>query len=259
MTGSISIGWRSSGRIPRSRWRIFGLLSASLPLLSSSAAGFAASQNHADEAASSPPPRIAIVGATLIDPAKSQVLENSIVTIEGNRIIAVTQALTDEVPVNTRVINAHGKWLLPGYIDAHVHFFQSGGLYTRPDSLDLRAIRPYTEEVADLVILRANPLADIRNASEIETVIKDGVEYRATDLLEETPSELVQRQVNAYNARNMEAFIMTYSSDAKLFLYPNLLSCLAFRLSKHIRQWRPGNRSSPSRRRDYSKTGPPQT
>jgi imidazolonepropionase-like amidohydrolase len=540
MTGSISIGWRSSGRIPRFRWLIFGLLSASLPLLSGSATGFAASQNHADEAASSPPPRIAIVGATLIDPAKSQVLENSIVTIEGNRIIAVTQALTDEVPVNTRVINAHGKWLLPGYIDAHVHFFQSGGLYTRPDSLDLRAIRPYTEEVAsikrdladtfrrylrcgvtsvvdvggpfwnftvreranrnslaprvavagplissvadepldlgdppivkvttpdegraavrkqaaekpdlikiwyiidkdtsidgfrptvhavideshqlhlrvavhaieletaraaveegadilvhsvvdrevddqftqllkqkatiliptivvferyprcfaqqlnllpieleignpavvgslfdlrhlaanqipervkkamadpnyvasrrqllvepalknlkklqdagvkiaagtdagnigtlhgpsifrefelmaeagltpmqiltaatvnaskvfaknsevgtidpgmlaDLVILRANPLVDIRNASEIETVIKDGVEYRAADLLEETPSELVQRQVNACNARNMEAFITTYSSDAKLFLYPNLL------------------------------------
>jgi imidazolonepropionase-like amidohydrolase len=77
--------------------------------------------------------------------------------------------------------------------------------------------------LADLVILRANPLVDIRNASERETVIKDGVEYRAADLLEETPSELVQRQVNAYNARNMEAFITTYSSDAKLFLYPNLL------------------------------------
>jgi len=29
----------------------------------------------------------------------------------------------------------------------HVHFFQSGGLYTRPDAIDLRAVRPYREEL----------------------------------------------------------------------------------------------------------------
>lgn len=77
--------------------------------------------------------------------------------------------------------------------------------------------------LADLVILRANPLVDIHNTSEIEIIIKDGVEHRVTDLLEETPSDVVQRQVNAYNARNMEAFITTYSSDAKLFQCPNQL------------------------------------
>lgn len=31
--------------------------------------------------------------------------------------------------------------------DAHVHFFQSGGLYTRPDALDLRKYVPYNKEI----------------------------------------------------------------------------------------------------------------
>jgi imidazolonepropionase-like amidohydrolase len=150
MSGSISTGCHFIGWIPRRAWPVFGLLSANLFLFLGSAAAFAAPQNHTEKADSSSPVRIAIVGATLINPAKSQVLENAIVTIEGNRILAVAQARTGEVPANTRVIDAHGKWLLPGYIDAHVHFFQSGGLYTRPDALDLRAIRPYAEEVASI-------------------------------------------------------------------------------------------------------------
>src|SRR4030095_13741938 len=40
-----------------------------------------------------------------------------------------------------------GKWIIPGLIDAHVHFSQSGGLYTRPDIIDLRSRRPYEKEL----------------------------------------------------------------------------------------------------------------
>jgi hypothetical protein len=29
-----------------------------------------------------------------------------------------------------------------------VNFFQSGGLYTRPDVIDLRDVRPYADEIA---------------------------------------------------------------------------------------------------------------
>ena len=41
-----------------------------------------------------------------------------------------------------------GKFILPGYIDTHVHFFQSGDLFTRPDGADLNSVRPYKDEVA---------------------------------------------------------------------------------------------------------------
>ena len=109
MSGSISTGCNFIGWIPRRAWPVLGLLSANLSLFLGSAAAFAAPQNHTDKADSSNPVRIAIVGATLINPAKSQVLENAIVTIEGNRILAVAQARTGEVRANTRVIDARGK------------------------------------------------------------------------------------------------------------------------------------------------------
>ncbi len=43
-------------------------------------------------------------------------------------------------------IQAAGKYIIPGLIDAHIHLFQSGGLYTRPDVVDLRNIKSYDEE-----------------------------------------------------------------------------------------------------------------
>jgi imidazolonepropionase-like amidohydrolase len=52
------------------------------------------------------------------------------------------------IPPEARVIDASGKWIIPGLIDAHIHFFQSGGLYTRPDVIDLRDVRPYANEIA---------------------------------------------------------------------------------------------------------------
>jgi len=75
---------------------------------------------------------------------------------------------------------------------------------------------------ADSILGRMRSTCVQSDASEIETVIKDGVEHRAIDLLEETPTDIVQRQVNAYNAKNIEAFMITYSSDAKVFQYPDL-------------------------------------
>ncbi len=40
-----------------------------------------------------------------------------------------------------------GQWLIPGLIDAHIHLFQSGGLYTRPDAIDLTHLHSYKSEI----------------------------------------------------------------------------------------------------------------
>jgi len=45
-------------------------------------------------------------------------------------------------------ISCAGKFVLPGYIDTHIHFFQSADLFTRPDGADLNSVRPYKDEVA---------------------------------------------------------------------------------------------------------------
>src|SRR5215469_9737599 len=92
----------------------------------------------------------AIVGATVVHPEAEGAAAwaaNNTILITGNRITAVGPAATTRVPAGATVIDAHGKWAIPGLIDSHVHFFQSGDLYTRPDVVDLGFIVPYATEL----------------------------------------------------------------------------------------------------------------
>jgi imidazolonepropionase-like amidohydrolase len=92
----------------------------------------------------------ALVGATALNPADATVIEDATVVIEGDRIAAVGPSDEVEVPPDATVHTLSGRYVMPGLVDGHVHFFQSGGLYTRPDALDLRAQRPYAEELRRL-------------------------------------------------------------------------------------------------------------
>src|SRR5438045_2307389 len=87
-----------------------------------------------------------IVNGTAIDPGTGKIISNAAIKIEGDHITAIIQNSTDIPKKGDSVIDAKGKFILPGYIDTHVHFFQSGDIYTRPDGLDLNSIRPYKEE-----------------------------------------------------------------------------------------------------------------
>ncbi|MEM9838902.1 MAG: amidohydrolase family protein [Pseudomonadota bacterium] len=90
----------------------------------------------------------AIVGATLIRGGGLEPIENGVLIIGARRITAVGSADDTPIPEGAQVIDATGKWIVPGLIDAHVHFMQSGGLYTRPDAFDLRDIMPYEDDRA---------------------------------------------------------------------------------------------------------------
>lgn len=79
-------------------------------------------------------------------------------------------------------------------------------------------------KLADIVILNSNPLENIKNTSDIRLVIKDGVVHKPSQLLRKSPEDIVQQQVNAYNARDLEAFLDTYDSGIKLFEYPDSLT-----------------------------------
>ncbi len=92
--------------------------------------------------------KIAITGGTLINPGQSKVIENAVIIIEGDHVVAAGSAKEIAVPTGTKIVDAKGRWILPGYIDTHVHFFQSGDLFTRPDGVDLTKVRPYADEVA---------------------------------------------------------------------------------------------------------------
>lgn len=87
-----------------------------------------------------------IANGTAIDPGTGKVIQNAAVIIEGDHIKSIVQSSTDIPKNGDTVIDAKGKFILPGYIDTHVHFFQSGDLFTRPDAVDLNGVRPYKDE-----------------------------------------------------------------------------------------------------------------
>src|SRR5262245_20351950 len=79
---------------------------------------------------------IYITGATVIYPDRTgadAVQPHSTLVIEDGRIEAVYTDQTHEPPSGVTVLDGTGKFVIPGLVDSHVHFFQSGSLYTRPD------------------------------------------------------------------------------------------------------------------------------
>ena len=92
----------------------------------------------------------AITGATLVNPDGKQPLADVVILVQDGRILRVGAAQNVQIPKDATVIDARGKWIIPGLVDSHVHFFQSGGLYTRPDGLDLRKITPYEKEIENI-------------------------------------------------------------------------------------------------------------
>ncbi|HZE13602.1 MAG TPA: amidohydrolase family protein, partial [Chthoniobacterales bacterium] len=97
-------------------------------------------------ALAAPAGKMVIVNGTAIDPGSSKVISNAAVIIEGDHITSIVQNSKDMPMKGDGVIDATGKFILPGYIDTHVHFFQSGDIYTRPDAVDLNSVRPYKDE-----------------------------------------------------------------------------------------------------------------
>lgn len=89
----------------------------------------------------------AIVGGYLINSDGSKPIEESVILINGSTIEKLGKTGKVKIPANAEMIDAKGKYIIPGLIDSHVHFFQSGGLYTRPDAIDLRTVKSYEQEI----------------------------------------------------------------------------------------------------------------
>jgi imidazolonepropionase-like amidohydrolase len=73
--------------------------------------------------------RVALVGATVLTAAGAEI-PNGTVLMEGGKIAAVGAALA--VPSGYRTVDARGKWITPGVIDAHSHL----GAWAQPESVE---------------------------------------------------------------------------------------------------------------------------
>lgn len=84
-------------------------------------------------------------GAALFDGTGSAVEPGARVVIEGERIACVGDEESCEAPEGAERVDLAGQWLLPGLVDAHVHFSQTGWFDGRPDTLDFTDELPYDQ------------------------------------------------------------------------------------------------------------------
>src|SRR5437762_2328477 len=93
-----------------------------------------------------------IINATVhtMDPARPAAQALAII---GNRIVAV--GTTDEIKnlagLNTRVIDARGRLVLPGFNDAHTHFMSGGFQLSSVDLREANTQQEFAERIRDFV------------------------------------------------------------------------------------------------------------
>jgi imidazolonepropionase-like amidohydrolase len=66
-------------------------------------------------------PIVALTGGTLIDGNGGAPVSDAVVVIQGRKILAAGPSATVNVPVTSERIDIRGKFILPGFIDAHIH------------------------------------------------------------------------------------------------------------------------------------------
>jgi hypothetical protein len=76
---------------------------------------------------------------------------------------------------------------------------------------------------ADLVVLDRDPLADLRSVEAVHAVVNRGHWLEPATLVDSSPAALAQQQLNAYNQRDLEAFLEPYSDDVEIYSFPNEL------------------------------------
>jgi imidazolonepropionase-like amidohydrolase len=121
----------------RSNWRIPLLIFCSLTLIVLLTAS----------AQEKPPELLVIDHVNIFDGTEAPVLRNGVIVIQDDRIRDIGRRGRIKGGPGITILDASGKFAIPGLIDAHVHFDQSANIFARPDAIDLRGIRPYEEEI----------------------------------------------------------------------------------------------------------------
>ncbi len=73
------------------------------------------------QAADQPPGRVALVGGRIVTMKGDEVIDDGVLLVDGKRIVAVGRRGELAVPADAQVVDARGKTIVPGFIDAHWH------------------------------------------------------------------------------------------------------------------------------------------
>ncbi|MFO0982832.1 MAG: amidohydrolase family protein [Planctomycetota bacterium] len=78
-------------------------------------------------AADAPQGDLALVGARLITMRGDEVIEDGVIHVQRNRIVAVGKKDMVSLPPTTRTIDVSGKTIMPGLVDVHAHVSAGSG------------------------------------------------------------------------------------------------------------------------------------
>jgi imidazolonepropionase-like amidohydrolase len=116
---------------------------------------------------------LAITGAKIIDGTGGAPIPDGIVIIEAGRITRVGTKGTVMIPAGARVLDAAGKFLIPGLIDTHVHLEEIG----LSDVGELPAEWDSPERLRELVLINARldligGITTVRDLGSTELVLR---------------------------------------------------------------------------------------
>lgn len=66
-------------------------------------------------------PSLALINGVLIDGTGAAPIQDAVLVIQNDRIVAVGSRNTVSIPVGAKIIDVQGATILPGFINAHVH------------------------------------------------------------------------------------------------------------------------------------------
>jgi imidazolonepropionase-like amidohydrolase len=119
--------------------------------------------------------RIALVGGTLVDGTLRDPIRNSVILVEGKRIVAVGTVDSLPVPAGTQVISTEGMTVLPGLWDMHVHLMLNG--HADYDHWD----KTYLPQLRDVIMpasARQLLMAGVTGARDLGAPLEDSVAVR---------------------------------------------------------------------------------
>ena len=74
-------------------------------------------------------------GATIFD-GNGNTIKNGVIVIREDKIEDIGDSTT-EIPSGSEIIDVTGKFITPGFVDAHVHYVQSGFFDSNASHLNL--------------------------------------------------------------------------------------------------------------------------
>jgi imidazolonepropionase-like amidohydrolase len=104
---------------------------------------------------------LAVTGVTVIDGTGAAPLQNATVVVESGRIAAVGRSGEVAIPTGADVVDGHGRFLVPGFVDVHAHATYLEWSHDNAGRSQATYDRKISEET--LRLLLAHGITTIRN------------------------------------------------------------------------------------------------